>query len=123
MNDENGDFQKQINYYLQHIPLKVFKANLLEITQCAFRFQNEKEQEKNIFHKIFLRLWNNNPFDIYYSIENLKMNLDAPVFVELHKKLEIDYKLMEKALSFRDLSILVDKYTKDSKLIVFVLIK
>lgn len=50
---------------------------------------------------------NENPFDVYYSIERLKITLEAPFFVELHKKIKNDYMLMERALSFEDLSVII----------------
>lgn len=66
---------------------------------------------------------NENPFDVYYSIERLKITLEAPFFVELHKKIKNDYMLMERALSFEDLSVIISQYAKKYKLKTFILIK
>lgn len=92
-----------LEHCLQLVPLKVFKPHLLVI--CSFAFiRNDQGSENNVFKTIFMRLLQEDPFDICYAVEKYRLTLgEAPFFTSLHEKLQHDMKMLDKVLTYSQL--------------------
>ena len=116
---KNKSFSKRIIEILNNTPRKLFKSHILEI--CSFLDYSD-DKNKKVSKLILELLSKEDPFDLYYNIESLYITIGADFFKEMKNNLSQKI-LPQKIMTYENLVKIVDKYTDEIKISVYILIK